>query len=67
LIFTANLAYAAGSCDQPHFNRDFKSLTGKTPGDHLADRRLNPWMILRDHLGRDHLGEGSPPPAICHL
>jgi AraC-like DNA-binding protein len=42
-----DLAFEAGYCDQPHFIRDFKSLTGKTPGDHLTDRHLMPWMILR--------------------
>ncbi|MEJ2639327.1 MAG: helix-turn-helix domain-containing protein [Desulfosarcinaceae bacterium] len=42
-----DLAFEAGYFDQPHFIRDFKSLTGKTPGDLLTDRRLIPWMILR--------------------
>jgi AraC-like DNA-binding protein len=56
-----DLAFEAGFCDQPHFIRDFKSLTGKTPGDHLTDRRLIPWMVLREHLCRD-----APAPTVRH-
>lgn len=57
-----DLAYSAGFCDQPHFIRDFKSLTGKTPGDHLADRRPIPWMIFKEHLERSALA-----PTVHHL
>jgi AraC-like DNA-binding protein len=58
-----DLAFEAGFCDQPHFIRDFKSLTGKTPGDHLTDRRLIPWMVLREHLG----SEASAPKVRHYL
>jgi AraC-like DNA-binding protein len=50
-----DLAFEAGYCDQPHFIRDFKALTGKTPGSLLADRRPIPWMIMRSPKG----GESS--------
>ncbi|WP_147820347.1 helix-turn-helix domain-containing protein [Salidesulfovibrio onnuriiensis] len=36
----ASLAQDLGYMDQPHFIRDFKSMTGKTPGQYLAGTRM---------------------------
>ncbi|MFN4276857.1 MAG: helix-turn-helix domain-containing protein [Ferrovibrio sp.] len=33
-----DIALAAGYYDQAHFNRDFRRLTGRTPGDYLSSR-----------------------------
>lgn len=33
-----DIALAAGYYDQAHFNRDFRRLTGRTPGDYLSAR-----------------------------
>jgi methylphosphotriester-DNA--protein-cysteine methyltransferase len=34
-----NLAYDFDYCDQAHFNKDFKRLTGRTPAEFLTQRR----------------------------
>jgi AraC-like DNA-binding protein len=41
----ADLALGSGYCDQPHFNREFRALTGVSPGEY---RRLAP--RLSHHL-----------------
>ncbi|MEU0970522.1 AraC family transcriptional regulator [Streptomyces sp. NPDC005917] len=36
------VATACGLSDQAHFNREFKAMTGSSPGRFLADRMANP-------------------------
>jgi AraC-like DNA-binding protein len=50
----ADVAYDLDYCDQPHFNKDFKRLTGRTPTEYLERRRSarasNPHYAARIRL-----------------